>query len=506
MLSRLYSGATFGLETLIVEVEVDVASRGLPSITIVGLASKAVDESKQRVRSALKNSNAEFPSRRITINLAPADLPKEGSIYDMPIAVGLLIASEQLLVDVEQSFFFGEVSLNGTIRHAKGALPMTLLAKEKGFNKVFLPESNAAEARIVDGVSIFPVSSIKDLISHLSGISPIEPSPIIPFTTLTHSYAAEFDFEDIKGQEQAKRALEIAAAGGHNTFLYGPPGGGKTMMARAFGGILPSLQETEAIEVTKIYSVTGNIPADQTIITSRPFRSPHHTTSRIGLIGGGSKPMPGEISLAHRGVLFLDEFPEFTRSVLESLRQPMEDGVVTISRAAGTVKYPARFTLIAAANPCPCGNFGSLKRKCVCLPGHIQRYQKKISGPILDRIDLHLEIPEVDLKKLTQIKKGETSEIIRERVNKARKIQTKRYSSNKITCNTELGTKQLRLYCQLETQAEEMLLKAATRMNVSARSYNKIVKVSRTIADLDNSVTIKTLHVAEALQYRPTQP
>lgn len=503
MLAKLYSGTTVGLESLLVEVEVDVASQGLPSITIVGLASRAVDEARQRVRSALKNSSTEYPSRRITINLAPADVLKEGPVYDLPIAVGLLLASEQIDVTVDRTFFFGELSLDGSLRHTKGALPLTLLARSQGLKQVFLPESNAAEASVVSGVEIFPVRHLRQLVKHLAGQELIVSQPLTRFDELIAHYEPTFDFEDIKGQEQAKRALELAAAGGHNTLMSGPPGGGKTMMARAFAGILPTMTETEAIDVTKIYSITGNIPANQTIVTQRPFRSPHHTTSKIGLIGGGSKPMPGEISLAHRGVLFLDEFPEFPRSVLESLRQPLEDGIVNISRAAGTMQYPARFILIAAANPCPCGYLGSAKRHCSCLPGHIQQYQKKISGPILDRIDLHLEVPEVELKKLASLEGGENSATIRQRVEAARIRQRQRYHRLAITCNAELDTKRLKTYAQLDTEAEGLLLRAATKMNLSARSYNKVIKIARTIADLASEDTIIKSHIAEALQYRP---
>jgi magnesium chelatase family protein len=502
MLAKIHSGTTIGLESLLVEVEVDVASQGLPSITIVGLASKAVDEARQRVRSALKNSSAKFPSRRITINLAPADIPKEGPVYDMPIAVGLLLASGQIQTDLHNKFFFGELSLDGTFRHTKGALPLTLLAHHKKINQVYLPASNAAEASIVSGVTVYPVHNLRELATHLAGGSLIPAQCLSNVLDLVTATEAEFDFEDIKGQEHAKRALEIAASGGHNVFMSGSPGGGKTMMARAFAGILPTLTESEVVEVTKIYSITGNISPEQTIVSQRPFRNPHHTTSRIGLIGGGSKPMPGEISLAHRGVLFLDEFPEFPRTVIESLRQPMEDGLVNISRASGTMRYPAQFILIAAANPCPCGNYGSESRECHCLPGYIQRYQKKISGPILDRIDLHVQVSEVDLQKLSSLEKGESSATIRKRVQTARDIQKERYADTRYTCNGELSTKALRTYCLLESPAKQLLLKAAMKMNLSARSYNKVIKIARTIADLDGEEKIKENYVLEAIQYR----
>ena len=503
MLSKLNSGATVGLAAVPVEVEVDVADSGLPSITIVGLASKAVDEAKERVRSALKNSSADFPPRRITINLAPADLKKEGPAYDLPIAIGLMVASGQITADLSTSMFFGELSLDGSLRHTKGALPLTLLARDQHLKSVFLPADNALESSIVSGISIYPINSLKQLTAHLTGLKPINPQPHTNFAALTKRTAAEFDFADIKGQEHAKRALQIAAAGGHNVFLLGTPGAGKTMMARAFPSILPSLTESEAIEVTKIYSITGNIPAGDTIITTRPFRSPHHTTSRIGLIGGGANPIPGEISLAHRGVLFLDEFPEFPRHVIESLRQPLEDGIIHISRAAGTMSYPAQFILIAAANPCPCGNLGSTKKVCRCLPGAIDRYQKKISGPILDRIDLHIQVPEVPISQLSDLKPSPSSAVIQSGVEHARNIQHRRYQHTAHTCNAELTSRDLKKFCPLDTDTQKLLTQAATSIGLSARSYQKVIKLARTIADLADSHHITSHHITEALQYRP---
>lgn len=503
MLAKLYSGAVVGLESLLVEVEVDVASQGLPSVTIVGLASKAVDEARQRVRAALKNSQVDFPSRRITINLAPADLPKEGSVYDLPIALAIMLASGQLVSAFDKAMFFGELSLDGSLRPNRGALPLVLLAKANNFDSVYLPEENIPEVDIISGIKIFPVKTLSQILKHLLKIEPIDPIKTRAFASLSSKTEAEFDFADVKGQQHVKRVLEIAAAGGHNVFMHGPPGSGKTMMARSLVGILPSLTESEAIEATNIYSVTGNLPGNRGLIVQRPFRSPHHTTSRIGLIGGGSRPMPGEISLAHRGVLFLDEFPEFPRNVLESLRQPLEDGVVTVSRAAGVVEFPAKFILIAAANPCPCGNLGSSKRECVCLPSLIQRYQKRISGPILDRIDIHVEVPEIEIGELVVTKEAEKSVEIRKRVQQARDLQQVRFKDLGYYSNAEISTKLVRKFCIPTDPAQKLLISAASKLGLSGRSYNKILKVSRTIADLVNQEVITPEHISEALRYRP---
>src|SRR3989344_4010042 len=381
MLAKIASGATIGLNATLVEVEVDIPEEGLPAFNIVGLPDKAVEEAKERVRSAIKNTGAFFPDTRITVNLAPADLPKVGPAYDLPISLGILIASGQIKPEISDALFFGELSLDGSLRHTNGILPMTYLAREKGFQKVIVPKLNEKEAAVVPGVKVYPIENLLELVRFFMGTIEITPSKKIAFRTLLTQSDAEFDFSEVIGQEHAKRALEIAASGNHNIFLKGTPGSGKTMLARALPGILPRLTEDEALEVTKIYSITGNLLSGQAVVTTRPFRSPHHTTSRIGLIGGGSNPSPGEISLAHRGVLFLDEFPEFPRHVLESLRQPMEDGRVSISRAKGTVTYPAQFLLVSASNPCPCGYFGDPKRACKCMPGQIQRYQKRVSGP-----------------------------------------------------------------------------------------------------------------------------
>lgn len=502
MLAKVLSGATIGLESITVTVEVDIYSKSLPSFTIVGLPSKSVEEAKERVRAAIKNSGAEFPTHRITVNLAPADLPKEGPAYDLPIALGILISSEQLTNNIGKSLVFGELSLDGTLRHTKGILPMALLAKEKGYNALFISEVNAKEAAVIAGIKVYPVSSLLALFRHLTGLMPIKPFPHIPFSKLREEVIAEFDLSDIKGQEQGKRALEISAAGGHNLHFKGVPGSGKTMLARALPGILPDLTEDEALEVTKIYSVTGNIPESASVIKTRPFRAPHHTTSRTGLIGGGAHPIPGEISLAHRGVLFLDEFPEFPRHVLESLRQPIEDGIVTISRAVGTITYPAKFVLVAASNPCPCGYLGDPGKPCRCLPGQINQYSKRISGPIIDRIDLHIEFSPVTVEKLTGEIKSETSKAVRKRIQKARDIQTKRYKKTKLVCNNDLNTKDIKELIPISSDSTKLLRQAVSSLQLSARTYYRTIKTARTIADLDGVRDVSVPHIAEALQYR----
>ncbi len=505
MLSKIISGATIGLDSVVVEVEVDIPDQGFPGFNIVGLPGKAIKEAIERVRSAIKNSGCKFPNKRITVNLTPADLPKEGPAYDLPIALGILAADGQIPKDISKYLVFGELSLDGSLRHTNGALPLTLLAKQKKIEAVLLPAVNAKEASMISGVKIIPINSLSDLIQHLSGNKIITPIPFHKVSNINiEKYNYPFDMEDIRGQQQAKRVLEIAAAGGHNLFMIGSPGSGKTMLSRTLPTILPEMTEDEMLEVTKIYSIAGKLN-NQHAITTRPFRSPHHTTSMSGLIGGGSKPRPGEISLAHRGVLFLDEFLEFPRSILESLRQPIEDGIVTISRVAGTLQFPARFLLTAAANPCPCGYLLSKKRECTCMTSSIERYQKRLSGPILDRIDLHISVPEVEIDKLTQDHKTESSYTIRKRVNKARKMQISRYKSNKmkIFCNADMNTKQVKKICILDANTSNFLKKAASKHNLSARSYFKILKVSRTIADLEESPNIQIKHVAESLQYRP---
>lgn len=506
MLSRTISVANIGLKSVKVEVEVNLASKSFPAFSIVGLPNKAVEEAKERVRTALINSNIEFPQKRITVNLAPADLPKQGSCYDLPIAVGIL----SLVLDLpipSKSIFYGELSLDGSLRHTKGVFLTAIWAAQNQIKNLFVPKLSANEAAVVDGIKSFPVKNLTQLVSHFLPDKPkIKPLKHIDVKKEVSQTEAEFDFAEILGQEQAKRAMEIAAAGGHNVFMSGPPGAGKTMLSRALPGILPPLTKPESLEVTQIYSSAGQIPPGGSLIRRRPFRAVHHTASRVGIIGGGSYPQPGEISLAHRGVLFLDELAEFPRSVLESLRQPLEDGVVTISRAAGRYTFPAQFILAAAANPCPCGFLTHPKKACKCSTYQVEKYQRRLSGPLMDRIDLHVKVPAVEVEKLS-VDPGlrsnlKTSSQIRQGVVQARKIQTKRFSGLKIHTNAEMKNRHLKKFCQLNPQTETLLKQAINQFQLSARAYFRLVRVARTIADLKGESNIKTSHLAEALQYR----
>ena len=504
MLAKVISCATVGLEGAIVDVEVDI-SAGLPSFTIVGLPDKAVQEARERVRSAIRNSNYKFPGRRITVNLAPANLKKEGAAYDLPIAIGILISSGQLNADISNSAFLGELSLDGKLRHTHGVLPMVALASDKGLSTVFVPQEDAREASLIDTMRIFPAESLAQLVTHLCGEMSIpEYCNDTDWQQEVHSGYA-FDLAYIKGQEHAKRAMEIAAAGRHNIIMVGPPGSGKTMLARSLPSILPLLTMEEAIDVTKIYSVSGLLPQSTPLLMERPFRSPHYTISHAGLVGGGQWPRPGEISLAHHGVLFLDEFPEFGHAALESLRQPMEDRRVTISRAQDTTTFPASFMLTAAMNPCPCGYYGDPFKECKCSLGEISRYRKRISGPLLDRIDVFVEVPHIDYEKLTEDKATESSEKVRDRVRAAHQIQLERFQETKLSCNSDMTPKEVKELCVVEPSAQSLLRTAMKQLHLTARAFHRILKLSRTIADLENSDVIKTHHIAEALQYRPRE-
>ena len=508
MLSIVRACAVVGLEGCIVEVQTDFNPRaGLPNFTIVGLPDSAVKESRERVRAAIKNSRMQFVNKAYVVNLSPADLPKHGPAYDLAIAVGVLAATDQVPLDaLENAIFVGELSLDGSVRHVKGVMSMAYTAKALGFTTIYVPVEDAAEATLIEGIDVIPLETLGQLVEHLYGLSTIQPYIAAPLDTRSISLDGVTDFADIRGQEHVKRALEIAAGGNHNIRMSGPPGSGKTLLARALPGILPSLSMIEALEVTRIYSVADLLHSERPLIQQRPFRAPHHTISHAGLVGGGAIPRPGEVTLAHRGVLFLDEATEYGQHTLEVLRQPIEDKIVTISRAKGSLTFPANFLLILAMNPCPCGYFGDNVKACTCTPTMILRYQSKLSGPLIDRIDIHIDVPRVEYDKLMGMKQGESSAVIRARVEQARARQVERFAGVPgLFANSDMGVGEIDKFCILSPEARQLIELSVRRMQLSARAYHRVLKLSRTIADLADSDRIEVQHTAEAIQYRPKQ-